>query len=450
MTMMRLWKSFRVSSKRPEMVSDSLQENQENSSDGLEIVQAELDRRAYYLRTLYDVSRELFGTVSFEAILRNFMLMTMGNFGVFRCFILTCSNSAREVRHFFSVGFDDDQQSRLKQFSCSFLEGNTSCTTDSAAFEKSRSTPFPPDITLIFPFRVDDVRIGLLGLGPKLTEESFTRHDKELLGTLVNNLVVALKNALSFEQIHGLNRELQTKNEELEDALRQLRAAMRKVEILESVKANLCKFVPATVTRMIEKSPTSESLEARERDLSVMFLDIEGYTRITEKVGGTETNSLVEKYFSVFMDAIYTNNGDVMETAGDGLMILFLAEDGKAHALDAVRAAATIREKTADINRESTDVSHPLAINIGITSGRAYLGASRYSSPTGSRWTYTAHGMLVNTAARICARATGGSIFTNRATAERAAEEFPFISLGKFSLKNISKEMEIFELKPQA
>jgi len=446
---MGLWKTFKLSSKRPEMVSDRLQENQENSSDGLEIIPTELDRRAYYLRTLYDVSRELFGTVSFEAILRNFMLMTMGNFGVFRCFTLTCNNSAQEVRHFCSVGFNEDEESRLKHFSCSFLEGDISCTADSGGFEKSRSTPFPTDISLIFPFRVDGDRIGLVGLGPKLTEEPFTRHDKELLGTLVNNLVVALKNALSFEEIHGLNQELQTKNEELEKTLQQLRAALRKVEILESVKANLCKFVPATVSRMIEKSPTSENLEASERDLSVMFLDIEGYTRITEEMGGTVVNSVVEKYFSVFMDAIYTNNGDVMETAGDGLMILFLSEDGKTHALDAVRAAATIRQKTGIINRESEAILKPLAINIGITSGRAFLGASRFNSPTGSRWTYTAHGMLVNMAARICTKATGGAIFTNRATAERAGEEFPFIFLGKFPLRNISKEMEIFEVRQQ-
>ncbi|MBW2096442.1 MAG: hypothetical protein JRI80_16320 [Deltaproteobacteria bacterium] len=417
------------------------------SPEGLEIIQAELDRRAYYLRTLYDVSKELFGTVNFEAILRNFMLMTMGNFGVFRCFILTCNNSADKVHHFVSVGFDEGEQLRLQQFSCGFLEGNSSCTVESAGLEKPGSTPFPPDISLLLPFRIDSGQIGILGLGQKLTEEPFEKHDKELLGTLVNNLVVALKNALSFEEISSLNEALRIKNKELKKALHELQTAMRKVEILESIKANLCNFVPATVTRMIERSPTSESLEAKERDLTVMFLDIEGYTRITEEVGGIETNSLVEKYFSVFMDAIYTNNGDVMETAGDGLMILFLAEDRTAHALDAVRTAATIREKTAFINEESTASSQPLAINIGITSGEAFLGASKYSSPTGSRWTYTAHGMLVNMAARICAKATGGAIFTNRETAERAGSEFPFVSRGKFALKNISEEMEVFELK---
>ncbi|MFZ0450096.1 MAG: adenylate/guanylate cyclase domain-containing protein [Desulfatiglandaceae bacterium] len=283
--------------------------------------------------------------------------------------------------------------------------------------------------------------------GPKLTEEPFRIHDRELLGTLVNNLVVALKNALSFEQITSLNRELQVKNEELEKTLGELQAALRKVEILESIKANLCKFVPATVTSMIEKSPTSETLDAGERDLSVMFLDIEGYSRLTEEVGGTEVNNLVEKYFSVFMDAIYTNNGDVMETAGDGLMVLFLSDDEKAHALEAIRAAATIRSQTDRINRESPALLRPLAVNIGVASGEAYLGALKFESPTGSRWTYTAHGTLVNIAARICDKAKGGNIMAVRNTAERVIEEFPFVSLGSVPLKNISDEVEIFELQ---
>ena len=115
----------------------------------------------------------------------------------------------------------------------------------------------------------------------------------------MNNLTVALKNARSFEEIKKLNRDLAAKNLELEKTLNELRAAMRKVEILESIKADLCKFVPYTVTRLIEKSPDSDVLEARERDVTVLFLDIEGYTKITEDVGATEVNALIEKYFFV-------------------------------------------------------------------------------------------------------------------------------------------------------
>ncbi|MGD8991047.1 MAG: hypothetical protein PVI00_06275, partial [Desulfobacterales bacterium] len=47
-----------------------------------EHVQAELDRRVFHLKTLYDVSKDIYGSVETETILRNFLLMTMGNFGV--------------------------------------------------------------------------------------------------------------------------------------------------------------------------------------------------------------------------------------------------------------------------------------------------------------------------------------------------------------------------------
>jgi class 3 adenylate cyclase len=70
----------------------------------------------------------------------------------------------------------------------------------------------------------------------------------------------------------------------------------------------------------------------------VLFLDVEGYTKICERLRGGELNEVIERYFSVVMDAIYTNNGDVSMTAGDGLMVLYLGEDRQSNALEAQSA----------------------------------------------------------------------------------------------------------------
>jgi len=69
------------------------------------------------------------------------------------------------------------------------------------------------------------------------------------------------------------------------------------------------------------------------------------------------------------MDAIYANNGDVNETAGDGLMVLFLDKDKGQNAIDAVRTALQIREDTLRIGEECTSLYRPLEINMGINSG---------------------------------------------------------------------------------
>ncbi len=409
-------------------------------------IQNELDRRVFYLKTLYDVSKDIYGSIETDSILRNFLLMSMGNFGVMEAFVLLMDMPAKEITHFVPIGFDDTKFATLQKSGMKFLlnEAYQGLSANGPALRRLKM--FPSSVEYVLPFSVEAYYLGLLGMGPKIVGDPYNENDKELLDTLLNNLVVALKNARSFEEIKHLNKDLQDKNVQLETALSQLSASMRKVEILESVKENLSKFVPVTVTRMIEKSPTGAIPESKRQDLSVLFLDIEGYTKLCEKLGSSETGEIIEKHFSAFMDAIYTNNGDVNETAGDGLMVLFQNEDEKTNALEAVRTALSIREETVRICKECPVLYRPLDINIGINSGQALVGAAKFDTYSGSRWTYTARGRLTNVAARIGAQASGGGIYLSRTTADRVKKHFSPFSRGKFKLKNVSEEIEIFEL----
>jgi class 3 adenylate cyclase len=412
-----------------------------------EHIQTELDRRVFYLKTLYDVSKDIFASVESETILRNFLLMAMGNFGVTEGLILLINSDTKSADHIVPVGLQDTDIESLKQEIRQFSLQNNPSESFGIETALRKQNFIPQSLDFVLPFTVEPGCPGILGLGRKLVGESYTDNDQELLDTLVNNLIIALKNARSFEKIKDLNLDLEAKNVQLKKALKELKAALRKVEILESIKVDLCKFVPTAVTRLVEKSPTADIVEARERDLTVLFLDIEGYTSITEKVGPSEVNALTEKYFSVFMDAIYENNGDVVETAGDGLMVLFLSDDEVTTALEAVKAAQTIKEKACLINDDCSIDSLPLVINIGICSGQAFVGASKFESYTGSRWVYTSHGTTTNVAARICNQATGGAVLVSKTTAERVNEHFSFAPLGKFALKNLSAEVEIYALQ---
>ncbi|MFO8085892.1 MAG: adenylate/guanylate cyclase domain-containing protein [Desulfobacterales bacterium] len=411
-----------------------------------ELIETELDRRVYYLKTLYDVSKDIFGSVDFESILRNFLLMTMGNFGVAEGFILMVNVPKREINGFVSIGFQPSDISLLRTGGSQILFSPDLAMSMQKQSDLKCHGIFPPTMICAFPFTVDPDCTGIIGLGAKLVGEPYNADDEELLGTLVNNLVVSLKNARSFEEIKNLNRELREKNIKLESALSELKASMRKVEILESVKENLSKFVPVTVSRMIEKSPVNKIPESRQQDLSVLFLDIEGYTKLCEKLGNRLTNEIIEKHFSVFMDAIYANNGDVNETAGDGLMVLFLDEDEQTNALEAVNTALTIRQETVRICEKCSELYRPLNINMGINSGQALVGAAKFETYSGSRWTYTARGSLTNVAARIGALASGGGIYLSKTTADRVKNRFAAVFRGRFKLKNVSEQVEIYEL----
>ncbi|NLI81756.1 MAG: adenylate/guanylate cyclase domain-containing protein, partial [Deltaproteobacteria bacterium] len=177
-----------------------------------------------------------------------------------------------------------------------------------------------------------------------------------------------------------------------------------------------------------------------------LFLDIEGYTKICEEMSAKDVNRVIEKCFSVIMEAIHANDGDVNETAGDGLMVLFLNEDKETNALQAVQAAATIRESLTGAGNDVSALSKPVIVNIGVNSGPALVGAVKFESYTGSRWTYTARGMTTNVAARLSALATGGKVLLSESTAERVKDRFQLTFLGKFPLKNISEDVKVFAL----
>ena len=191
-----------------------------------ENIQTELDRRVYYLKTLYDVSRDIFGSVDYETILKNFLMMTMGNFGVAEGFILTMDVPSEEINGFISVGFQADDILLLRTGGSKILlSADLAKSLQSEANLKSHGL-LPPEMICAIIFDVNTDCEGLLGLGSKLIGEPYNADDQELMNTLANNLVVALKNARSFEEIKSLNRDLQKMMAEV----KQSEAALRESE----------------------------------------------------------------------------------------------------------------------------------------------------------------------------------------------------------------------------
>ena len=72
-----------------------------------EEMRAELDRRVFHLKTLYDVSKDIHGSVEVDAILRSFLLMSMGNFGVVTGFIMLMNVELAEIERFITLGIQD-------------------------------------------------------------------------------------------------------------------------------------------------------------------------------------------------------------------------------------------------------------------------------------------------------------------------------------------------------
>ena len=214
---------------------------------------------------------------------------------------------------------------------------------------------------------------------------------------------------------------------------------------LDQILHHLRPFVPETVKRIVEKDPSSPSLGKEDLDVSVLFLDVAGYTKISEYLTQEKVNFIIEKYFSSFLDVIYEYEGDINETAGDGLMIIFqgTAEQNASHAS---RAALDISHRTKEINAELEGRFEPVDINMGINSGAASVGMTKFRGAAGTRMTYTATGPVTNLAARIASAATDGDILVGPETADRIRSKLQVYDRGFMKFKNVKEKVRVFSL----
>jgi class 3 adenylate cyclase len=214
---------------------------------------------------------------------------------------------------------------------------------------------------------------------------------------------------------------------------------------MDQILMHLRPFVPETVQRIVEKDPSAPSLDKRDVDVSVLFLDVAGYTKISESLTQEKVNFIIEKYFSSFLDVIYTHEGDINETAGDGLMVIFQGTPEE-NALDASRSALEVRKRTIEINDELKGRFQPIDVNMGINSGVASVGMTRFHGAAGTRMTFTATGPVTNLAARIAAAATDGDILVGPETAERIKKEIPLHERGPKRFKNVKGKVQVYSL----
>src|SRR2546427_10369472 len=161
-------------------------------------------------------------------------------------------------------------------------------------------------------------------------------------------------------------------------------------------------------------------------------------------------NLIVECYFSSFLDCIHTNGGDINETAGDGLMVIFADADPQHHARKAVQAALEMVQRAAPLGEQFQGTFGSIAVHAGINSGLALVGPTKLEGATGTRWTYTASGSVTNVAARIAALSEGGTVLISAETAWRVAGLFSMKEIGKRQLKNVKEEVLIYQVLGEA
>ncbi len=216
---------------------------------------------------------------------------------------------------------------------------------------------------------------------------------------------------------------------------------------MKDLSDNLFRCVPRYVLAKWRDPLHRPSLEKVEKSVAVLFLDLENCTRLCEDLPPREMNELIETYFSRFFDVIEQAGGLINEIMGDGFMAIFEQDEHQNNILSAAAAAVKIQQQATELNALRSKEYEPVLVNIGIHAGSALVGLTKFRTSSGERWTYTASGSVSNVAARLCAKATNGSILVSSDVAEQVKDAgYSLERLGPQELKNVSQTVIVFKL----
>jgi len=189
-----------------------------------------------------------------------------------------------------------------------------------------------------------------------------------------------------------------------------------------------------------------ELLVGRDTLVSVLFCDIRGFSRISEKLGPTRTVEWISDVMGVLSECVLEHDGVVMDYIGDELMALWGApEDQPKHAMLACRAALAMRKRLPALGeRWQSILQEPLDVGIGINSGIAQVG----NVGSKIKFKYGALGNTVNLASRVqgATKYLKAPVLITDATHAGLDGGFATRRLCQVAVVNIAQPVTLFEL----
>jgi len=244
----------------------------------------------------------------------------------------------------------------------------------------------------------------------------------------------------------NLNVEIKTRSSDeigyLSEAFNQMVKGLKERDYIRSIFG---KYISKEVVEILLKEKEI-SLGGEKRKISVLFVDIRDFTKISGKSQPEEIVRFLNKYFSHITKIIHSNNGIVDKYIGDGLLALFGAPmQLKSASIHAINSALQIKKFLESFNRERMDSGEePVRIGICVTSGTAVVG----NIGSEERMEYTAIGEPVNLAVRLegLNKRLHTEIIVPVNLFEETKEMFNYKNLGSYNIRGWDTPVEVYEV----
>src|SRR5712692_2917397 len=204
------------------------------------------------------------------------------------------------------------------------------------------------------------------------------------------------------------------------------------------------RFLNSAIVEKILANPDQVHLGGENQLATILFADIRGFTRMSEKMEPQEVVELLNEFFTEMTDLIFENGGTLDKYLGDGVVAVFGAPIAKPD--DALRSVKTAVEMQCALERLNNvwmaRGQRPLRMGIGVNTGQVTAG----NIGSTRRMDYTVIGDSVNVAARLCAHAAGGQILISESTFRGLDGSYPYKKLEPIRVKGKELPVETYEI----
>jgi class 3 adenylate cyclase/CheY-like chemotaxis protein len=246
-------------------------------------------------------------------------------------------------------------------------------------------------------------------------------------------LMARVRSLMRIKQLHD---KLESANRTLEERVSE------QVEQLDRL-SRLKRFFSPQLAELIVAGGAEDPLKSHRRQVTVVFVDLRGFTAFAETAEPEEVMGILREYHAELGTLILEHEATLERFAGDGMMIFFNDPvPVPDHTERAVRMAFQMRERGRALTDKWRKDGYELELGIGIAQGFATIGAIGFEG----RWDYGAIGTVTNLAARLCDKARGGEILVSKRVHTTVADSVESEPYGELDVRGFLKAVPAFNL----
>jgi len=391
-----------------------------------------IKKRKKELDTLTQIGNVLASsTFDIDQVLKYTMDMVRAVMNVEAGSLLLLQNNELEFKVTFNVNIETMKQFKLKLgqgiAGYAATSGKSVIVNDVRhsphfASEIDSSTGFTTRSALCVPIISQGKVLGVIELLNKINGD-FTSSDETLLQSIASSVSIAMENSRLYRETVSMT--------EHERGIRQM----------------FQKFVPKEVVdKIIHGEHTGKNIVDELRTLTLLNIDIRGFSKLATKIGPPKTVSMLNYFFSTMGSIVFNNHGIVDKYLGDGFLAIFGAPISSPNDVDnAIYAALEMKKSIENVsNHFSKKIGSPVVIGISIHTGEVVIGNIGFDK----KIDYTVIGDPVNTVFRLQAitKSISNGILISEKTYRASQSHLIVKEMGTYEIDSTLGALKVYEL----